>query len=173
MAFGEWLKGVGEVVTENLGTVIGNAASNLFSGQAAKAKADALRAQAELEAYKTITASQVSQGTSAYIPTGITSRPIPTVKSTNMIDIIKKWWWVAALAVAGYFILGALKKKGRVKPRRRKRKSNPGNPVRKRRSGSGSRTSSSKTRKLRGRTYAFATKEDRRKYMEKVRNLRK
>jgi hypothetical protein len=170
MAFGDWLKGVGETITENLGTVIEDTASQLFSGQAAKAKAEAEKAQAELEAYKSAFSSISGAQTSYVSPTVITTKTNGTM--TQVIDFLKKWWWVGVVLIGVWYFF--IKKKSRVKPKRRKRsyskKSNPSSKPRKR--GSGTKTKGSKTRKLKGRTYPFATKEDRRKYMEKVRNLR-
>jgi hypothetical protein len=171
MAFGDFLKGLGETVTENIGSTLTDAAQLIFSGQAAKSKAEAEKAQAELEAYK----SGIAASTSI---SGATIQPSTIITSKNgimqtVIDFVKKWWWVGLIAFGVWFFF--LKKKSRVKRKRRKRSySKRGNPSSKpRKRGSGTRTKSSKTRKLRGRTYPFATKEDRRKYMEKVRNLRR
>jgi len=167
--FGDWLKGVGEKVTTNLGDVLSNAASNLFSGQAAKTKAEAEKAAAEAEAYKTILQAQ---STAAAAGAGTT---IITSKTGNMLDLIKKYWYVPVIIVVGYFLLGALKKKSRV-TRRRRRKSPASSSSSSRKRSTGTRKRSGvrrgKGRRI-GNTWYPNTSEGRAAWSRAMRRRRK
>jgi hypothetical protein len=170
--FGDWLKGVGTTITTNLGDVLSNAAGNLFSGAASKAKADAQKTAAEAEAYKAIVQAQAQSNAITAGTSTITQSLNQGNMLATIINTIKKYWWVLAAAVAAYFLLGALKKKSKVKRRRRRKRSRSSKT---RSSGNKPKSTrkTGKTRKFHGRSYPFATKQDKVKYMDMVRKCRK